>query len=303
MIYTTRGVMQRQYTQINGDDWKHLLDTVNRPPQLNNLTSNQLEAYKRMNAPYVVYGQSTGLERGTSEIVSRSIMFIDIDDSGKDYPTMANYIANFLGTFDTNLVIYPTINNTIKSGERLRVGIPLDVELTPNEYGQVWQVLTHSMHLQADSAGAQKAFKQLQGLYVKTTQNAHNEPIIANDGTALNTAFFLSKYENLPKPDVALAKKITKPDNSVAKTGNAPKWAITNRQIINALLDPENHYSDFGGWDNMLTSIGGWVFKNTQGDIELSATAVQETNDKGSDPIPFNDLKQKFKSWMTHWHY
>ena len=298
MIYATQGVMQRQYTQVSGNDWQHLLNAVTNPPNLKDLTANQLDIYKHTNAPYVVYGTSTGLERGTSEITSRSILFIDVDDNGKDYQATANYIANFLGTFDTNLVIYPTINNAIKQGERLRVGIPLDVELTPDEYSQVWQVLTHYMHLNADPAGADKAFKQLQGLYVKTTQNAHNEPIIENDGTALNTAFFLSKYATLSKPAPTAQQT-----HSTDKNSHIPKWAMNNRKIIRALLDPETHYTAFGGWDNMLTSIGGWVFKNTQGDIELSATVVQATNDKGRQPIPFNELKKKFHSWMTHWRY
>lgn len=298
MIYATQGVMQRQYAQVNGDDWQHLINAVSNPPNLNDLTANQLDTYKHTTAPYVVYGTSTGLERGNSNITSRSIMFIDIDDNGKDYQATANYIANFLGTFDTNLVIYPTINNAIKQGERLRVGIPLDVELTPDEYSQVWQVLTHYMHLNADPAGADKAFKQLQGLYVKTTQNAHNEPIIENNGTALNTAFFLSKYANLSKPAPTAQQT-----HSTAKNSNIPKWAMNNRKIIRALLDPESHYTDFGGWDNMLTSIGGWVFKNTQGDIELSATVVQTINERGSNPIPFDDLVKKFHSWMNHWRY
>lgn len=297
MIYTTQGVMQRQYAQVNGDNWQHLLKSVQHPQGLQ-ASNVQIKSYKHTSAPYVVYGTSTGLERGTSEITSRSILFIDVDDNGKDYQATANYIANFLGTFDTNLVIYPTINNAIKQGERLRVGIPLDVELTPDEYSQVWQVLTHYMHLNADPAGADKAFKQLQGLYVRTTQNAHSEPIIENNGTALNTAFFLSKYENLSK-----FAPTAQQTHSTAKTSNVPKWAMSNRKIIRALLNPESHYTAFGGWDNMLTSIGGWVFKNTQGDIELSATVVQETNDKGSEPIPFNELKKKFHSWMKHWRY
>lgn len=299
MIYATQGVMQRQYTQVSGNDWQHLLNAVTNPPNLKDLTANQLDIYKHTSAPYVVYGTSTGLERGTSEITSRSIMFIDVDDNGKDYQATANYIANFLGTFDTNLVLYPTINNSIKQGERLRVAIPLDVELTPDEYSQVWQVLTHYMHLNADPAGADKAFKQLQGLYVRTTQNAHNEPIIENDGASLNTAFFLSKYENLIKPNANQSQNLPNP----AMDNNIPNWAVNNRKIIRALLDPESHYTAFGGWDNMLTSIGGWVFKNTQGDIELSATVVQETNNKGRQPIPFNELKKKFHSWMTHWRY
>ncbi|MBX4172089.1 hypothetical protein [Weissella viridescens] len=297
MIYTTQGVMQRQYAQLDGDDWQHLLKSVQHPQWLQ-ASNEQIESYKHTNAPYVVYGTSTGLDRGQSEITARSILFIDVDDNGKDYQTEAHHIDAFLNSFTVNHVIYPTISNGIKPSERLRVAIPLDVELDAEAYSQVWQVLTHYMHLNADPAGAQKAFKQLQGLYVYTTQNAHNEPIIEADGKPLDTAFFLSKYENLSRTTSA-SRRTT----GVPTTGNIPKWAMNNRKIINALLDPETHYSDFGGWDNMLTSIGGWVFKSTQGDIELSADVVQATNDRGISPIPFDDLKHKFASWSKHWRY
>ncbi|MCB6841003.1 hypothetical protein LIX87_08380 [Weissella viridescens] len=298
MIYTTQGVMQRQYTQLDGDDWQHLLKSVKHPQGLQ-ASNEQIESYKHTNAPYVVYGTSTGLDRGQSEITARSILFIDVDDNGKDYQTEAHHIDAFLNSFTVNHVIYPTISNGIKPSERLRVAIPLDVELDAEAYRKVWQVLTHYMHLKADPAGAQKAFKQLQGLYVYTTQNAPNEPIIETDGKPLDTAFFLSKYETL-------LKTVSKSSNPLAKPSvnqGVPKWAMNNRKIIHTLLDPETHYSDFGGWDNMLTSIGGWVFKSTQGDIELSADVVQATNDRGSSPISFDDLKHKFTSWPKHWRY
>ncbi len=300
MIYMTQGVKQRHYTLIKGEDWTHLLHSVQHPPQLQ-LTDNELIEYKQTSATYVVYGTSTGLERGSSEITSRSVLFIDVDDGGNTYAKTAQAINVFLCTFGANHVIYPTINNSIKQGERLRVAIPLDVELNQEDYSKVWQVLTHAMHLNADSAGASKAFKQLQGLYVKTSQNAHNMPIIEADGTPLNTAFFLSKYdENLLKP---VTEKATQNLSKSATNNGIPKWAVTNRKIIRALLDPETHYPEFGGWDNMLTSIGGWVFKNTYGDIKYTADIVQDLNDKGSDPILFNELNEKFSNWMKHWHY
>lgn len=289
MIYTTKGVMQRQYALVNGNDWQHLVNSVQHPKGLQ-ASNVQIESYKHTDAPYVVYGTSTGLERGTSKITSRSILFIDVDDSGQDYSSRTNKINTFFSMFGTNHIIYPTINNSIKQGERLRVAIPLDAELNQEEYSKVWHVLTHHLHLNADPAGASKAFKQLQGLYVQTSQNAHNKPIIENDGNTLNTTFFLSKYENLSKPVTKqTADNLTKLNMNMG----IPKWANNNRKIIRALLDPETHYSDFGGWDNMLTSIGGWVFKNTYGDIELSATVVQTTNDKGADPLPFDELKKE----------
>ncbi|MBM7616698.1 hypothetical protein JOC36_000231 [Weissella uvarum] len=296
MIYLTQGVKQLQYTQSSGNEWQHLVQSVMHPRVISKI-QDEIDTFKKDEAPYVIYGTSTCLDRGTSEITGRIILFIDVDDNGKDYDKEAYHIDAVLSSLNIKHVIYPTINNSIKPGERLRVGIPLDNELAPEEYSKVWQVLTYHLHLNADYSGATRAFKQLQGIYVKTTQNAQNEPIIENNGTALNTAFFLSKYEklnmesskqNLPKP---------------AMNSNAPKWAMNNRKIIRALLAPEEHYNAFGGWDNMLTSIGGWVFKNTKGDINLTADVVQDTNNRGTAPISEQELTKKFKSWMQHWHY
>lgn len=126
-----------------------------------------MDGYKHIQAPYVIYG----------EITSRSILFIDVDDSGQDYSSRTNNINTFMSMFGTNHVIYPTINNSIKQGERLRVAIPFDTELNQEEYSKVWHVLTHNLHLNADPSSADKAFKQLQGFYVQTSQNAHNQPI------------------------------------------------------------------------------------------------------------------------------
>ena len=51
----------------------------------------------------------------------------------------------------------------------------------------------------------------------------------------------------------------------------------------------------------MLTDIGGWVYRQTYGDIKLTGDIVATVNALGSDPISKDELKKKYKSWVKHW--
>ncbi|MFP7242404.1 hypothetical protein [Pediococcus pentosaceus] len=302
MIYLTHGVKQRQYTPVQGGDWQHFIQSVNQPVSLD-IPADKIKEYKQNSAPYVVYGTSTSLERGNSDITQRSVMFIDVDDNGKSYDETANHLASFLGAFAYAYAIYPTIRNNIETGARLRVAIPLDVPLSASDYVKVWTVLTVSTHLTADPAGAQRSFKQLQGLYVLTTQNRQNRPIVEPDGKPLPTSVFLNEYAKRPNKYQQKAKPRGHADNASQVVAGVPKWAETNKLMLRTLLDPETAFVLFDGWDNMLTSLGGWAFRNTYGDIKLTADIVQAVNDAGSDPIPFEELSKKFKTWAKHWYY
>lgn len=84
---------------------------------------------------------------------------------------------------------------------------------------------------------------------------------------------------------------------------NRPAWADNNRLMISAIIDPEHYYTEFGGWDNMLTGVGGWVFKNTHGNLQFTADVIDYVNNTGNDPIAFEELTKKFKSWARRWNY
>lgn len=305
MIYTTNGFKQQRYNHPQGDDWQHFINSVANPPQFN---GDDVKAYKATQAPYAVYGHNKDneLHRGESELLTRSILFIDVDNGGSDYQTTRERINNALEAFDISHVIYPTLSHGIKQGERLRLGVHLDTPLQQADYIKLWLVLVVNLQIIADLAGVTKSFKQLQGLYVQTPQNAHITPDIANN-KPLNTSKFLHEYEKDTEKYENYLNRHTTPSvklpQSTHTDGETPRWAINNQLRFNALTDPEGHYMDFGGWDNMLTQIGGWVFNQTHGDFTATANVIEHVNNLGSDPIPEAELVDKFKNWARKWRY
>lgn len=127
-----------------------------------------------------------------------------------------------------------------------------------------------------------------------------NEPIIYDSGKNLPVDSFIQIYDTSPE------KYQVKPTTfkSVARSGNnIPTWAEHNKKFIACLLDPESNYMMFGGWDNMLTALGGWTLKNTCGDYGMTADVLEAVNNMGSDPIDNRELGNKFKSWVKGWTY
>lgn len=301
MIYTQMGVLAKRYTVVDEmEDFAHLVTTTATPTKAQNLTSNQLETFKHTSAPYVVYGLVDGTDRANSEVTARTILFLDVDGNEATYNEVRDRItAGLLNQY--NLVVYPTISNGIKDGARMRVGIELSRPAPTADYIKVWRVVSYLLHVTADEAGATRQFKQLAGTYVLTTQNAHSEPLInENDKVALPVDEFVKIFYENPNryvPKTAMASQRIESD------GERKPWMVTNARMVTALLDPENNYGLFGGWDNMLTSVGGWVYRNTGGNIRFTLDVVEHLNSLGSEPIPISELGPKFKSWVKNWRY
>lgn len=301
MIYTQIGVLAKRYTVVDEmDDFAHLVTITATPTKAQNLTSNQLETFKHTSAPYVVYGLVDGTDRANSEVTARTILFLDVDGNEATYNEVRDRITAGLLN-QCNLVAYPTISNGIKDGARMRVGIELSRPAPPEDYIKVWRVVSYLLHVTADEAGATRQFKQLAGTYVLTTQNAHSELLInANDTVALPVDEFVKIFDVNPNrygPKPAMASQRIESD------GERKPWMVTNARMVTALLDPENNYGLFGGWDNMLTSVCGWVYRNTGGNIRFTLDVVEHLNSLGSDPIPISELGPKFKSWVKNWRY
>ena len=300
MIYLTGGVRQRRYDVFKetSGDFYHLAQMTNTPQEALNKTADQLAEYKLNMAKYVLYGRVDGVER-VDKVIGRTVLFIDIDNES-NYLDTSKRLNDLLEAYSVLHVIYPTISNNIKEGARLRVGVALDRSVTAEEYLKLWSVLLTSVGLHGDDTAVNQSFKQLQGLYVKTSQNAENEPIIYSDGHALPVDEFIKLYDTSPKK---YRRKTLAINGFSVEAGNrkAPVWAERNKQFIACLLDPESNYMLFDGWDNMLTAIGGWVFRSTQGDIRTTVETVEAVNKLGSDPISNSELKHKFDTWFKRW--
>ena len=296
MIYLTNGLLNKQYTQLDDlPDFSHLVKATRVPQEALNMTDEQLAEYKSSSVTYALYGAVNGRQR-RGDVLNRTVLFIDVDDES-DYQTLSDRLANMFTAFGINFVIYPTISNGIKNGARMRIGVELDKAVELTAYRKIWLVITHQLHVKGDITAINSSFKQLQGLYVNTSQNALNEPIITTDGAGLPVDKFVSIY------DKNAGKYQLKQVHESKASGNLPRWAQTNRNIIACLLDPESNYMMFGGWDNMLTALGGWTLRSTHGDYRATADLIEAVNNRGSDPISDSELGKKFKSWAKGWKY
>lgn len=303
MIYTQMGVLAKEYQVVNGGtDFQHLVYTTEHPATAENMTPEQLDAFKRTRAPYAVYGLADGTDRADSEVTARTILFLDVDGNEATYNEVRDRItAGLLKLY--SLVAYPTISNGIKSGARMRIGIELSRPAPPDDYIKVWRVVSYLLYVTADEAGATRQFKQLAGTYVLTTQNTHSEPLInASDTVALPVDEFVKIFDENPNRYEPKQSKSSPKRRQIA-FDNRPAWADNNRLMISAIIDPEHYYTEFGGWDNMLTGVGGWVFKNTHGNLQFTADVIDYVNNTGNDPIAFEELTKKFKSWARNWNY
>lgn len=297
MIYLTKGIKQSEYKgyrETNGDFY-NLVELTRKPQQAFNQSAEQLADYKQNTAIYAIYGNITGMKR-KDEVINRTILFIDVDDES-NYSEASKRIDDLLESFDINHVIYPTISNGIKEGARLRVGVELDKPVNSDEYLKLWSVLLVSVRLHGDPTAVNHSFKQLQGLFVQTEQNSPKRPIIYDTGHGLPVDEFVQIYENNKNKYCPQFKVTSK------RTQGQPRWADKNRMVIANLIDPESNYHLFGGWDNMLTAVGGWTFRNTHGNVRATAEIIEAVNDKGSVPIAEDELGRKFKSWVKNWEY
>ncbi|MBJ7678539.1 hypothetical protein HAU87_09815 [Weissella confusa] len=295
-IYLTKGFEATQYNVIDGtphQDFIHLVSMTENHAKALNGSDEEVEAVKP-ELLNVVYGTVDGRYR-TDELLNRSVMFIDVDEAG-DYNTVLGRVTGGI-LIGTNMVIYPTISNYIKSGARLRIGIELSREVTQEEYSKVWSVLTAVHELEADVNGVTQNWNQLAGTYTLTSQNSVHKPYIKADGQVLNVDAFIQVYDN--EPDKFRIKPDKPAVTATFLTNGSKPWSVMASKVLNAMLDPEAHYKEFGGFDNMLVSVAGWLFRQTNS-IEITANWVEQVNAMGSDPLSDKELKAKFISWSKN---
>lgn len=295
-VYLTKGFETTEYNVFDGtphQDFMHLVGMTEHYTKALDGSDEEVEAFKPQTRN-VLYGTVAGHYR-TDELLERSVLFIDVDGAG-DYSTVLDRVTGGILS-GTNMVIYPSISNGIKTGARLRIGVELSHEVTQEEYSKVWGVLTTVHELEADLNGVTQNWNQLAGTYTLTSQNSVHKPYIKADGQVLNVDAFIQVYDN------ELDKFRIKPDKPAVTatflTNGSKPWSVMASKVLNAMLDPEAHYKEFGGFDNMLVSVAGWLFRQTNS-IEITANWIEQVNATGSDPLPDKELKAKFISWSKN---
>ena len=295
-VYLTKGFETTEYNVFDGtphQDFMHLVGMTEHHTKALDGSDEEVEAFKPQTRN-VLYGTVAGHYR-TDELLERSVLFIDVDGAG-DYSTVLDRVTGGILS-GTNMVIYPSISNGIKTGARLRIGVELSHEVTQEEYSKVWGVLTTVHELEADLNGVTQNWNQLAGTYTLTTQNSVHKPYIKADGQVLNVDAFIQVYDN--EPDKFRIKTDKPAVTATFLTNGSKPWSVMASKVLNAMLDPEAHYKEFGGFDNMLVSVAGWLFRQTNS-IEITASWVERVNTMGSYPLPDKELKAKFISWSKN---
>ncbi|WP_239644500.1 hypothetical protein [Oenococcus oeni] len=135
MLYVQTGIVtNRLQARHAADDWQELLAIKSQQaPEIDSAVT--AKAYKRDKATFVIAGTMTKAIRQNANLVSRSILFFDIDNTnGDDYPTA---VAKIQTAFKAMAyLIYPTISNGYK-GTRLRVAIPIDQPFNAQQRSQL----------------------------------------------------------------------------------------------------------------------------------------------------------------------
>lgn len=297
-VYLTKGFETTEYNVFDGtphQDFMHLVGMTEHHTKALDGSDEEVEAFKPQTRN-VLYGTVAGHYR-TDELLERSVLFIDVDGAGGEYDAVQERVTGGILS-GMNMVVYPSISNGIKTGARLRIGVELSREVTQEEYGKVWGVLTTVHELEADLNGVTQNWNQLAGTYTLTSQNSVHKPYIKSDGQALNVDAFIRVYDN--EPDKFRIKPEKPAVTAPSLTNGLNSWQAKNDLLFHAMLDPEKYSDEYGGWDNMLTTIAGYVFRET-GQLATVIDVVEMVNNKGTSPLEQKALDDKYISWAKNW--
>lgn len=208
-LYYKKGVkgsaMRKIDTVIN--DFDLLASIVEKMISGQILTFNnkeEKEKYKSNDAFYFIAGEMKDhTYRSNANMISRSLLIIDIDDLEIMDNKLIDCIKNANNRSRMRVIAYPTISHShIDKKSRYRVIFDLDRSVNDDEYKRlikgVTSVITSKWcnikNYKRDDSNA--TFSQLQGLPVKTTENT-NAPILINiDGKPLYVDGMLEKFKN-----------------------------------------------------------------------------------------------------------
>lgn len=153
---------------------------------------DELKAFKRQEAPYLLPCEMIKLERKRENVKSRLAITIDIDHANGDpYDEIVSRVKDFIGSVLGNptFIIYPTISSTIAT-PRCRVIIFTDRGLSEEENKLVLDFLEDNFPYVIDSAGM--SFSQLVGLPAKTEGNS-SQAMVINESDFLSVGALIER--------------------------------------------------------------------------------------------------------------
>jgi|GEM_PF-4257720 len=252
MIYFKTGLKSSGafWDTIKGDDWENLLTLTEDAQPINELlTFEALERFKRNKAGYIRAGEY-GSDSITNNVFERSILFLDVDEFG-DYDSVAQHIADLLDSYGWSYIIYPTVDNGIKPGARLRVAMPFIKPVSDSDYWKIWEHITSKLSVEVEK----NMLDAPEPLYVKTQHNIDSVPYIERG----NPLYF----------------EVVEPENN-----RIPERAHASKQVIAFIADPSSNWESFGTWENAITKTISWVYPHSGYDAKYTAELIEYINSR-----------------------
>ncbi|MFT8982756.1 hypothetical protein [Oenococcus sp.] len=281
MLYVQTGIVtNRLQIRHTANDWQDLLEIASQKvPEIDSAVT--AKAYKRDKAAFVIAGTMTKAIRQNANLVSRSILFFDIDNTnGDDYPTAVIKIQTALKAMA--YLIYPTISNGYK-GTRLRVAIPTDQPFNAQQRAQLGTYLAQLFpsDWETDLTSYRSNWSQLAGLPILNAYSlAHDYQPISH------TAPFLSLHQVLSQTKILSIKAHTSsPDRQTVPFDRQPWQDMANRTLTSLINPPSvNRHLYFS------SLVGSLLFMKL--DQPVIETLLSWSNAHSDNPLADDELQR-----------
>lgn len=143
---------------------------------------DELKSFKARQANYFLAGNLKVLKRNDNNLLTRSLITIDYENTGLDYSALVQKVSSALKGY--RFIIYPTIGDGIKEvqgGTRARVIVDISRNINKNEYVTVKKSITDLIKVPVTD-GTNNTWSQLSGLPVATKANQVNETVVNGTG-------------------------------------------------------------------------------------------------------------------------
>lgn len=281
VLYHVYGVLDTQMMKIDpieSDDFSELVRCFMAGYEESPNEIENKELYKRNKAHYFIAGEMKALKRSNENVLNRTLLTLDIDD----LPIRDDVFIECLKKHNRRMLAYPTLSHTRQDDTcRYRLIFDLDRPVNKEEYARLVTGVTNTIavkwcginNYKPDSSNV--TFSQLQGFYVKTTNNKDAPYFLNRDAPPIEVDKLL---DQTTPPPIKL-----KYNNS---NGGKPN------KILLYLIDALNGVElSEGGRNNYISALVYTGLIHSHGNIETIERfieAVETYNQKKVNP-PLTD--------------
>lgn len=301
MIYYQDGLMKSSLHTIDKNDSSDFNTLVkllrDEPDGTEVVPINMINYAKRHNVKYTITGEMKTLIRNNENMISRSLLILDMDDIACDENT---FIASILQRMNNvRFIAYPSINHNVK-GTRYRLIFDINRPITTaEEFSGLVELVTRDIYEnilnQSDYKAdiSNKTFSQVQGWHIKTEANKDSPILINEDGKPLDIDKLLKKIPQPSQHDFTA-------DYSHSNYGIYKKpreWTIVMRTLISGEIHEGERHQFY------LMAFRAILFGCVYDDELLGyyIDLIEKFNaSRCYPPYPVKDLEKEFKEALRY---